>query len=291
MQIALHIGAHATDNEQIVGCLLGNRSTLAERGIVVPEPQRYRPVIRETLKLLRNQEVPPDAQEAVMDAVLGTDNPKRLILSHEGFLGPAGNSVGENMLYPHTDGRTRELVSMFARHELEIFLAVQDPATFVPSAFSKAQEPDFAVWTAGTDPMTLRWSDMIDRLRDAAPDAEICVWCNEDTPMIWPQVIEAIVGGGDMRDMIGLNAFLGSLMGPAGLKRLESYLADHPPKSEDQRRRVVAAFLEKFARDEVLEQEIDLPGWTASYVDALTDLYDEDVARIAQMRDVRFIAP
>lgn len=291
MQIALHLGAHGTDEDQIVKCLLKNSASLAERSIAVPEPQRYRPVIRETLKLLRNQEIDDQSRDVVLDATLDVDQVDRLILSHEGFLGPAGNALGQNMLYPHTEGRAQELLSLFEPSEVEFFLALRDPATFIPTAFARAQEPDFRVWTQGTDPMTLRWSDMVQRLRRTAPDAAITIWCNEDTPMILPQVICNIAGPGADMPLNGLNDFLGTIMGEKGLLRLETYLRDRPPKNETQRRRVVSAFLEKFASQDAIEQEIDLPGWTESYVEQISALYDEDVARIAEIPGVRLITP
>jgi hypothetical protein len=34
-----------------------------------------------------------------------------------------------------------------------------------------------------------------------------------------------------------------------------------------------------------------MPDWTADLVAEMTDLYDQDVARIAQMSDITFLAP
>jgi hypothetical protein len=57
-----------------------------------------------------------------------------------------------------------------------------------------------------------------------------------------------------------------------------------------QRRKVVAAFLDKFALPERLEIEMEMPGWTDEIVQELTALYDQDVHRIASMPGVTFIA-
>ena len=40
-----------------------------------------------------------------------------------------------------------------------------------------------------------------------------------------------------------------------------------------------------------LEEEIDLPGWTPDMVDEITEIYELDVDRIAQMPGVRLITP
>jgi hypothetical protein len=41
----------------------------------------------------------------------------------------------------------------------------------------------------------------------------------------------------------------------------------------------------------VIETEVDLPGWSEAYVDALTGLYDQDLAVIAGMPDIEFLSP
>jgi hypothetical protein len=67
-------------------------------------------------------------------------------------------------------------------------------------------------------------------------------------------------------------------------------MAEHPPQSVQQRRRVVSAFLEKFSRPETVNYEIDKPGWTDELVERLTDRYDADVERIRAMPGVTFLS-
>ena len=69
MHIALHIGAHCTDEDQILKTLLANTDALGKQAIVVPDPSRYRPVIRETLQILKNDTATPQMQELILDAV------------------------------------------------------------------------------------------------------------------------------------------------------------------------------------------------------------------------------
>jgi hypothetical protein len=54
---------------------------------------------------------------------------------------------------------------------------------------------------------------------------------------------------------------------------------------------VIAAFLDKFALDDEIEEELDMPGWTEALVDDLSDQYDEDVLAIQRMPGVTMIAP
>ena len=75
-----------------------------------------------------------------------------------------------------------------------------------------------------------------------------------------------------------------------GFRRMEAYLDSHKPPNEIQRRRVFAAFLDKFAITEQLEEDIDLPGWTPEFVEEVTACYDDDVYKIERMSGVNFIA-
>ena len=55
------------------------------------------------------------------------------------------------------------------------------------------------------------------------------------------------------------------------------------------RRRVVSAFLEKFARPDRVDYEIDMPDWTDDMVARMTDRYSADVDRIMHMPGVTFL--
>ena len=58
-----------------------------------------------------------------------------------------------------------------------------------------------------------------------------------------------------------------------------------------QRRRVIVAFLDKFAKEEALDEELDLPGWTDSMIEDLSVIYDEDCEAIGHIPGVTMITP
>ena len=72
---------------------------------------------------------------------------------------------------------------------------------------------------------------------------------------------------------------------------MQAYLATHPVTSPEMRRKVVSAFLDKFAVPDRINVEVEVPGWTADTIATMTQIYEQDVARIARMPGVRFIAP
>jgi len=143
----------------------------------------------------------------------------------------------------------------------------------------------------GVDPRAFRWSETIARFRQTCPEMPITLWCNEDSPLIWAQVVREMSGMDPNAEFRGEFTLLKEIMTPAGMKRFESYLESHPGMTEIQKRRVITAFLEKFVKEDEIEEELDLPGWTEDFVDELSDIYDEDVFEIQRIPGVNCITP
>lgn len=291
MQIVLHVGAHCTDDDRLLRCLRKNVGTLAEQGIAAPEVSRYRPKIRETLSAQQGDDIMAEPQASILDGLLEDDDIGRVVLSHDNFMGVPGRSVENNMLYPVIGQRTPRLRALFDGHDVEIFMAMRDPASFIPAVYDRTNAPDFATFLEGSDPMELRWSNVIQRQRAAAPDVPITTWCNEDTPLIWHEILREMSGHDRYTVLDGRDDFLGELMVKGGLQRMQAYLEAHPPQNEMQRRRVVVAFLDKFAKPDALEEEIDLPGWTQDYMAQLSAIYDDDMDVVRQIPGVTLLTP
>ena len=75
------------------------------------------------------------------------------------------------------------------------------------------------------------------------------------------------------------------------MQRFAAYLKSHPDMTEIQKRRVISAFLDKFALEEEIEEELDLAGWTKDLMDDMTDVYDEDMLEFQRIPGVTLIAP
>ena len=61
--------------------------------------------------------------------------------------------------------------------------------------------------------------------------------------------------------------------------------------SEIQKRRVIAAFLDKFAQEDAIEEELDMPGWSEELIDQLTEIYDDDLYAIQRIPGINLITP
>lgn len=289
MRIVYHLGAHCTDEERLVRCLLKNRGPLAEQGIVVPAPTRYRKLLRDTAVQLKGASASIETQALVLEQIMDEDVANRLILSWDSFLS-FPQWVLRGTMYAFAGERIRAFTQIFPQIEAEFHLAIRNPATFLPALYDKQKGKSHAEFLEATDPMQLRWSDVIRQITAQNPGVPLVIWADEDTPLIWPEVLQAVSGHADGTRLEDTDELLAGIMSPDGLVRMRNYIATHPPQSIAQRRRIVSAFLDKFALPDRVDMEFEFPGWTEQTVDQMTAAYHEDIARIRAMPDITFLS-
>lgn len=291
MRIAYHLGAHCTDDERLLRTLIANRALLADGGVVVPDPGRYRNLIRDTATQLRGQPASRDTQALVLDQIMDEAIAARLVLSWDSFLAFPQWVLRGGQLYPAGGERVRAITQIFPEIQAEFFLAIRNPASFLPDLYRRLRTKDPDSFLEGTSPLSLRWSDLIGAIMAHSPGVPLTVWCDEDTPLIWPEVLAAICGTGPEIQLQGVDGILSDIMLPEGMERMLAYMEAHPPTSVAQRRRVVSAFLDKFARPEKLNWSFEMPGWDAELVAQMTAQYEGDCAYIATLPGVTFLTP
>lgn len=291
MEIALHIGANCTDEDRLLKSILKNGDVLAQHGISAPGPSKYRRLIRETIQNLNGQPPAANTRQMLLDAILGDETPQRLVLSNTNFICIPNRIFDDGILYGQAEFKLRGMAQLFPQDEIDIYLALRDPATFLPDAYRRSKADSFAAFMQGRDPHNVMWSDLVRRIRAVMPQATLTVWCNEDTPMIWAELVRDIAGLDRDVKITGGFDLLASIMSKEGMNRFLNYMQAHPPRNDAHKRRVIAAFLDKYALAEEVEEVVDLPGLTAEDIGDISEAYEEDVDRIAQMPDVTFIAP
>ncbi|MEM7644777.1 MAG: hypothetical protein AAF366_19990 [Pseudomonadota bacterium] len=288
MDIALHLGAHCTDEDRLLKTLQVNADILRQTGALVPPPGKSRPALRKALQT-KGKDLLPGAASPLVAELTGGADARRLVLSYEGFLGTYATVLAGPAMYRDGPKRAAMLRDLFPGHQVSFFLAIRNPATFVPALFEASTVEDFGDFVAGHDLSAIRWSDVLRRLRDACADVPLTVWCNEDLPLIWPDILRLVSGHNG--NLAGEDAILQEIMTPSGHTRLRTYLRDNPPGNLETWHKVVIAFLKKYADESKIEEEIQLPGWSDDLIAGLSDLYEKDVARIAAMDDITLIQP
>ncbi len=292
MEIAFHIGASCTDEERLLKSLLKNAEKFEEQGVIVPRPKQYRRLVRETIHNLNGMMPAPDTRDILIDAILmHREEGRRLVLSNPDFICVPNRIFENGEFYALAAEKAAALRDLFPRDRISFYLGMRDPGSFVPATFAQSKANSLDEFLRGMAPSHIRWSKVIKTLQDNAPGVPITVWCNEDTPLIWAQLIREVSGVDPMTRISGGFDLLQEIMSPEGLHRFLIYIKSHPPQTEAKKRKIIATFLERFALEDEMTEEVELPGWDEQVLDSLTELYEHDLTEIEQMPGVRFIQP
>lgn len=293
MQVILHTGAHCTDEDRLLKGVLRNAESWRHEGVAIPGPSRYRNLLTEAMNKLRRDAPSPDTRDLLLDAILQEDagDLSRLVLSNDNFFSVPKLMFQNGYIYHRAEERLSTMAKVFEGDELNLFMGLRDPASFLPAAFAATPHDDFATFMEGVDPMRFRWSDLIRRISATVPNMPITLWCNEDTPFLWGQIMRELAGIALNRKITGAFDLYAQIISREGMQRFRAFLKENPTITERQKRRVMIAFLDKYALDDMLEDELDLPGWDAAYVDMLTEIYEYDLEIIAALPNVRLLTP
>ena len=71
MKLILQTGAHYTEQDRLTQSLLRNAERFKSKGVVMPAPERFRGIMRDTLNAMHRAPLAPDAGEVLMDGFLG----------------------------------------------------------------------------------------------------------------------------------------------------------------------------------------------------------------------------
>ncbi|MGB0960343.1 MAG: hypothetical protein ACPGVK_08855 [Halocynthiibacter sp.] len=291
MKVAFYVGPRATDDGRIWSCLNQNKDQLKTHGVEMPHHDKYRSPINKLIDKLDGAPVDEAEIQRIFDPLIGQHPPERLILGNPNFLMPPFKLLEDQVLFSNASYKFIGLSNIMAHHDLEIFITLRNPAMFVPKIFEDVENSSFTKLMRETDPYSIRWSHFIRRVIEAAPDVPVTVWCNEDTPLIWAEIIRAIAGFEPNIPIRGQFALLQEILTDEGVQRFQQYMRENPPRTASQLRRIMAAFIERFPRVEAIEEDINAPDWTQQIVTDMTEIYEEDLDHIADMPGVRMIVP
>ncbi len=290
MQVIIHAGAHETEGDRLLKTLLLNKEAAAKRGTVVPGPGKYRYLLGDCVDAVLEGRSPGQGRDVLWDAILEEEQADRVVLSNPHFFGPPRHAIDGHGFYPEAEMRMGALRQLFEKDDLQVQIGLRDPASFLPSLLRGLQPQRATQILDDCDPLSLRWSNMVLRLRTALPDVPITVWSYEEMPLIWADILRSLLGLDAGERLTGGMDLLSAIMSSEGMKRLRAYLHEHKDMTESQKRRVIAAFLDKYAIDDAIEEEVDLPGWTEALIEELSLRYDADLDEIAGIPGVKVLS-
>lgn len=287
--IAIYIGSPFTNGEQIAWSLRKDAQQLDNQGLLIRRPGTYQKQVKAARNGLLKGEISEEQRNLMLHQVIGDHQASRIVLSDNSYIGEGAWILNQGRFFPNAARNTQALRSLFREYELELFLSIRNPATLIPAAFRSQKKRTSKEFLSGADLISLRWSTVIIDILDANPETPLTVWCDEETPVIWPDILRAVADlpkefcfGGEL-DIIQ------DALEEAAMTRLQQYLDDRPWLNESQRRRIYRVFLNRFCSEDIVEKEIDILGWDPELVDEMTDIYMDDLKLINRIREVRFL--
>lgn len=293
MRITLHIGAHHTRTPRLVAAIKAGERAFGRLNIAAPSPTHYRPIV--AAELTRLDGLPPilSEEDAVLAQILDDKSDvQNLIMINEDWAGDRNMMFKGGQLYTGIGASVTRVAELFSQHEVHITMAIRNPAFLVNAALTAPATPASLNWfLKSNDPMNLSWLAPVEQLQQALPKAHITLWCEEDTPLIWPRVIRQVANVSDDTPIFGGFAAISESLQPEGIKRFRSFMRNHTLTSPAQYERAVLAFLDKYADESLMNASCNVPGWTAETVYDLSLNYEDDIAALAAKDNVTFILP
>jgi hypothetical protein len=288
MQIAFHIGANCTDEDRLLKSILRNASALLQQGIAVPGPGKYRALLRETIQGLDGAAPAKDSREILLDAFVEEDDIKRIVLTNDNFIAIPKRVFDHGVFYHQTETKVRGLCRLFPDDDVSFYFSMRNPVSYLQDIAKRAEAANLRDYLGLLQPHEIKWSDVIKRIKRAAPHAKLYVWCNEDTPLIWEDLIRLQSGIALDTPLSGQYDVLSRIISTEGMQTLE---AIEMPENRIARHNMIADLIEVFPLLEMMNETIDLPELSPELIAAMSAGYEDDIDVIDQMEGVELVLP
>lgn len=288
MQIAFHLGVHGTDDGKVVECLAANAAVLRKHKVELSPGHVNEPILNEALGALKGGSASPEMEEVIEDALLENDDTRRLVISRANLLGPPRRLLENGGILIRAEQTLRALAGLMPRGQVEFFIAIKNPATMAPDVLQRMTMSTDAL-LANLQPSQLRWAPTMQRLVQAVAPHRLVVWCNEDTPLLFPDIVREIADLPTDTVLASDNLVAEQLLTGEGKALLGK--VDQSDRGVAARRGATAAILAEHHDPSVIKAQVQVLDWDQDVIDALTAAYDADVAEIAALPGVEFIHP
>jgi hypothetical protein len=312
MRIRYLLGGHSTDADKLYGALLQRESALAERGIRLTRPRQLRRALDAAIRANREDAKPEEGSANLLDHLGGStadDAAGEMILFGETLLGAPAQAIRGKLIYPFIAARCRQLCQAVDGHEPVFVLTLRNPATFLPTLARSVSPDDVPAFLAEIEPTALHWLHTLRRLRSQIPEVPVIAWCHEDTPVLWPDLVDWLLGVADRPSEVpagseaeaaaaaeaeaetGWTAYLRTLLTEDGVRQIETALSDPALRDRAARQRAVAAAIGAHGRPDAIDMDLSDTGWTQAQIDRLTKNYHADLEQIAGVDGVTLLSP
>lgn len=179
MHVSYHIGAHGILGRCINILLNQNREELAANHIVAPRKKHYKELLRPFLKQNTQVREVDENLEILHDALIFEDRCENLVFSDSGFVCGRNGIFRNGIFYPRLEQRVEALDELFPQDSISLHFSIECMSTFV-SDLAAESPPRKIGQIAGLPLGAFSWFEVIMRVRESLPRAEVVVWVSED---------------------------------------------------------------------------------------------------------------
>ncbi len=206
--VAFHVGAHKTATSHLQWSLRDASAALADRGVRYYGPAHFRLPGRSIQRLFGLRGKPHKQQRSPQDQLaLLRKSAQRLVLSEENYIGvlnsPRPKTV--KLRYPEAATRVNALARAMDAGQIDVFLGIRNPATFLASAYSQmllgGRLMTFDQFLELSPINSVNWFSLVKRFSRAAGVRSVTVWQYEDYEALFYQICSAMVGA-DAADVV-----------------------------------------------------------------------------------------
>ncbi|WP_170607036.1 hypothetical protein [Ruegeria arenilitoris] len=290
MQVAIHAGVAFTDEGQIFELFKANADLLKKNRITFMGFPAYRRQFRAALKSLKagSEE---SIREVFLQNLANRGPVDRIVLSTPQFIGELPTAIMDGQFYPNAGRRIAYLGDVFEGMKVELFVALRNPGSFIPHVLMSLPDTDRRRILEETDLSSLSWLALIDNIRNFVPDVNITLWNDESSPLIQGYLARVIAGLPEDAALNQEYSLLSSLVSETGQQEIQTLMETKYAPNSSKLLADLGDIFEKYSLPEAVEEELDLPGWNHELIEAFTELYEQDLAILRKMPEIRFIAP
>ncbi len=291
MDIRLHIGVHRTATQHLRSVLAQNSDLLDENGVCVPTPAYAEKAFAQAVRQLKaNEDINVISAQLLSTLTQGKEY-KRIVMVDPNISGTLMRPIGKEFFYPRIGTTISRIATVLQTVPMRLFVSVRNPATFIPSCYSKGirTKPDvsFQHFVSESNLPGLRWSDFLHRAQMKKTDLGMTVWRYEDYPYIWRDVAQALTGIENREDLVGSNTPVDTGLSLRGALLMHRYLSEHKVQTRADFEHVRSAFDQKFPSS---QGHADVLQWPEELTEGMSENYEDDWYYIERMENVQAIS-
>ncbi len=291
MQVVIHAGVAFSDNDRLIETLMANASVLNQHRVIPLDLAQGRQFVKVGSDSMTTGVPLPEVLIGLNEVLPDRNTCDRVVLSSDKVFGPRRAAILHGQFYPNAAERIAFLDRVLEADQIELCFALVNPASFISKLLMSLPEERRKAVLGNTDLSSLNWLSMVQDLRERAPNVQITLWANEDTPLIWGDILRTLARLPDKAALQHEYAFLASVLTDAGRAELTQLLEQIAWQDRDMLRESLTHLFDEHADPAQIEEELEIPGWTSDIVSAFSEIYEQDLAALRAMPGVRVLQP